>query len=175
MTYERAVVSFEEKEGRSGKIAICAVRHKWSKVYGDPVLDELQSIVYLPPTSTSTTVPSDPSNQELAREGDVHLTPVDLFRYSAVTFNSHRIHYDLRYATEVEGYPALVVHGPFLAMVLAGWAEQTREAKLSEFNFRNVNPLFLGQGFGYFMHGNNYEIRSARETCVKATASFREG
>ena len=66
-----------------------------------------------------------------------------LFRYSALTFNSHRIHYDRRYATEAEGYPGLVVHGPLLATLLVDlWRRQQPGATLSQFEFRALRPLF---------------------------------
>jgi 3-methylfumaryl-CoA hydratase len=66
-----------------------------------------------------------------------------LFRYSALTFNSHRIHYDRRYATEVEGYPGLVIHGPLLATLLVDlWRRQQSETALSGFEFRALRPLF---------------------------------
>ena len=94
--------------------------------------------------------------------------PVHLFRFSAVTFNSHRIHYDLPYARDVEGYPSLVVHGPFTAAKLAGLAE--RDGALSRFTFRAQSPLFQGQPIhlqrGTTDEGN--EVRAVR--CDGATA-----
>ena len=77
-------------------------------------------------------------------EGEIwEPTSTHLFRFSAVTFNGHRIHYDQPYATGVEGYPALVVHGPFIAAKLAGLAE--RRGPLAGFSFRAQAPIFLGQ------------------------------
>ena len=72
--------------------------------------------------------------------------PVDLFRFSAVTFNAHRIHYDEPYATAVEGYPGLVAHGPFTASMLCRLAARTAGGRrMTEFAFRAAAPLFAGQ------------------------------
>ena len=68
--------------------------------------------------------------------------PVLLFRYSALTFNGHRIHYDHPYATSVEGYPGLVVHGPLIATLLADLAATESGRPIAEFSFRAVSPLF---------------------------------
>ena len=77
---------------------------------------------------------------------------VGLFRYSALTFNGHRIHYDRRYATEVEGYPGLVVHGPLIAtLALELLRRNVPDAAVSEFSFRAARPLFDTAPF--FMSG----------------------
>ncbi|WP_346911008.1 hypothetical protein [uncultured Roseibium sp.] len=74
--------------------------------------------------------------------------PVLLFRYSALTSNGHRIHYDQPYATKEEGYPNLVVHGPLIATLLQGFAQRSRpEAPLKRFDFRGMAPLFVDRGF----------------------------
>ncbi len=65
-----------------------------------------------------------------------------MFRYSALTFNGHRIHYDRRYVTEVEGYPGLVVHGPLIATLLADLARRNDARPPTGFNFRASRPLF---------------------------------
>jgi 3-methylfumaryl-CoA hydratase len=70
-----------------------------------------------------------------------------LFRYSALTFNGHRIHYDRQYVTEVEGYPGLIVHGPLQATLLVEFAASIRSAGPKIFSFRALNPLFDGQEF----------------------------
>ncbi|MGX7953486.1 FAS1-like dehydratase domain-containing protein [Tsuneonella sp. HG249] len=84
---------------------------------------------------------------------------VNLFRFSAATFNSHRIHYDLPYATQSEGYPALVVHGPFTAAKLAGLA--MRAGPLAAFQFRALAPLFLGQPI-YLRDAGQGRVEAAR-------------
>ena len=75
-------------------------------------------------------------------EEEFNTDPVQLFRYSALTFNGHRIHYDREYATEVESYPGLVVHGPLLATMLSLFAEQQTGRKLRTFSFRAKRPIF---------------------------------
>lgn len=87
--------------------------------------------------------------------------PVNLFRFSAVTFNSHRIHYDQAYATDIEGYPALVVHGPFAAVKLAAFAE-TLGGRLAQFEFRAVAPLFVDQPVRFAAGEAPGEIRAVR-------------
>jgi 3-methylfumaryl-CoA hydratase len=73
---------------------------------------------------------------------DITANGVMLFRYSALIFVAHRIHYDRRYATEVEGYPGLVVHGPLIATLLADLLRRNSNAALKSFRFRAVSPLF---------------------------------
>jgi 3-methylfumaryl-CoA hydratase len=76
-----------------------------------------------------------------------HFTPnsTTLFRYSALTFNGHRIHYDVDYCREVEGYPALVIHGPLNATLLAGLAQRVSGLPLRRFEYRGLRPALLGQ------------------------------
>jgi 3-methylfumaryl-CoA hydratase len=81
-----------------------------------------------------------PSNALWRR--DVHADAVMLFRYSALIFVGHRIHYDRRYATKVEGYPGLVVHGPLIATLLADLLRRHSNVPLKSFRFRAVSPLF---------------------------------
>lgn len=97
-----------------------------------------------------------------------HPTAVNLFRFSAATFNSHRIHYDLPYAVEAEGYPALVVHGPFTAAKLAGFAAS--DGVLRRFKFRATSPIFLGQPV--WLQRSEGEVRATR--CDGATAMIAE-
>jgi len=130
------------KAGRSGDLILVQVEHRIAQAGADR-LTETQTIVYRDagaPTPPAIPVPLD------ADEGDAlwQPGPVDLFRFSAVTFNSHRIHYDLPYATGEEGYPGLVVHGPFTAVRLFGHARRKGSAPVS-FGFRAVAPLFCGQ------------------------------
>ncbi len=106
------------KEGRSGPLVFVKVRHETSNLLGVAIVDD-QELVYRASPSPGDPVPAPqaaPTDANWSRE----ITPdsVLLFRYSALTFNSHRIHFDWRYATEVEGYPGLVVHGPLIATLL---------------------------------------------------------
>ena len=99
---------------------------------------------------------------------------VNLFRFSAATFNGHRIHYDRPYATEMEGYPSLVIHGPFTAAKLAGLA--ARDGELASFAFRAQAPLFLGQPV-FLQRGDpphTYRaVRADGATAMIAEVSFK--
>ena len=97
---------------------------------------------------------------------------VDLFRYSAATYNSHRIHYDQRYVREEEGYPDLVVHGPFTAAKLSDLATRLAGAPLKAFSFRALAPLFVNQPVR-LRHGDEpnsvIAVRCDGQTAVTAT------
>jgi 3-methylfumaryl-CoA hydratase len=137
-TVERVsrIVDVKYKEGRSGPLVFVVVRHR----IGDAVTEE-QDIVYRGHGGT----PPEPvrAPARAAWERVIHADDVLLFRYSALTFNGHRIHYDRRYATEVEGYPGLVVHGPLLATLLLDLLRRNLpQANVTRFAFRAVSPLF---------------------------------
>lgn len=131
------------KSGRTGDLVFVELERALSQS-GRVCLIESQTIVYRGSMGVTTPVePSDP-----AAFDDPVWTPssVDLFRFSAVTFNAHRIHYDLPYATGEEGYPGLVVHGPLTASMLCRLCARTVYGRsLTEFAFRATAPLFVGQ------------------------------
>lgn len=131
------------KDGRSGLLCFVTVDHEIS-VSGETRISERQDIVYRPPSSGATPVTpaKNPETPTLVHMAEA--TPTLLFRYSALTFNSHRIHYDYPYATGVEGYPGLVVHGPLQATMLACLAADHRKATPHRFSFRGLSPLFAG-------------------------------
>jgi 3-methylfumaryl-CoA hydratase len=137
------VTDVRATEGRSGKLAFVTVRHE---IGGDngAVLIEEQDIVYreLAPAGSATR-PSRRAEHTPRWRRQVTPDPVMLFRYSALTFNGHRIHYDHPYVTQVEGYAGLVVHGPLIATLLLDLLERERpQAIVQEFSFRAVAPLF---------------------------------
>ncbi|CAB3743793.1 Mesaconyl-C(4)-CoA hydratase [Paraburkholderia sediminicola] len=142
------ILSINEKSGRSGKLVFVTVRHDITA--GDELaISEEQDIVYrdvaLPGVRPVDPTPS-PVNEDYSRE--LTADPVMLFRYSALTFNGHRIHYDQPYATNEEGYPGLVVHGPLIATLLLDLhARQFPDATLQTFNFRAVRPTFADVRF----------------------------
>ncbi len=133
------------KRGRSGDLVFVLVEHRFTDTAGELFVEE-QDIVYreprsLPPRAEPWRMPT-PLRAERCRLADEVL----LFRYSALTYNGHRIHYDLAYAREVEGYPGLVVHGPLLATLMLDLLRDTwPEARLRHFAFRAVSPLFAGR------------------------------
>lgn len=128
------IADVQLKEGRTGPLVFVLVRHEISNEQGVAIIEE-HDIVYRGPAPAS---PTTPAPVDAAWERTIHPGDVLLFRYSALTFNGHRIHYDRRYATEVEGYPGLVVHGPLIATLLAGLVEKP----MTRFAFRAVSPLF---------------------------------
>ena len=138
------------KRGKSGKLAFVKVEHRITRDDGSTCLSEYQDIVYRE-ASTSAQQPKPAAsgdNNDWDWEEKMVADPVFLFRYSAVTYNSHRIHYDLPYATEVEGYPGLVVHGPLLATLMTkSVGNRIRNAQLASFEFAGKTPVFGGSEF----------------------------
>jgi 3-methylfumaryl-CoA hydratase len=134
-----------EKTGRTGPLVFVTVRHEFTRD-GDarPAVVERHDIVYREaPRPEEPPSPPRPAPEASAWRIDWVPDDVLLFRYSALTFNGHRIHYDRRYATEVEGYPGLVVHGPLVATLLLDLVRTHRpEADIEAFEFRAVRPLF---------------------------------
>ena len=131
------------KEGRSGRLVFVLVRHEISDPDGLAITEE-HDIVYRDHPRPGDAVPSpQPAPSDAAWERIIHPDDVLLFRYSALTFNGHRIHYDRRYVTEVEGYPGLVVHGPLIATLLVDLVRvYLPAAVVTRFEFRAVSPIF---------------------------------
>jgi 3-methylfumaryl-CoA hydratase len=133
-------------EGRSGPLCFVEVEHSYSTQRG-LAIRERQDIVYRE-AQASGAVPAKVADDEAASGADlawrVEATPLLLFRYSALTFNSHRIHYDSPYATEIEGYPGLVVHGPLQSTLLLNLAAALRGEPPHRFRYRGLAPLFAG-------------------------------
>jgi 3-methylfumaryl-CoA hydratase len=136
------------KTGSTGRLGFVTVRHRYS-VAGHLVLNERQDIVYRePPSRAAATVPV-PSGvagpgPEMLRRWSVETDPTLLFRYSALTFNGHRIHYDHPYATAVEGYEGLVVHGPLQATLLLTIAAAELGRLPRRFAYRGLTALTCG-------------------------------
>jgi 3-methylfumaryl-CoA hydratase len=142
------ILSVDQKTGRSGKLVFVTVRHDIT-VNGELRISEEQDIVYrdapVPGARAVEPAPA-PIGEEFSR--DIIADPVMLFRYSALTFNGHRIHYDHPYATGEEGYPGLVVHGPLIATLLLDLFERKFPGvALSTFSFRAVRPTFANTRF----------------------------
>jgi 3-methylfumaryl-CoA hydratase len=137
------IADISAKQGRSGALVFVRVRHEISNERGVALTEE-QDIVYRdPPEPGARAEPPRPAPTGEQFGRTITPDPVLLFRYSALTFNGHRIHYDRSYATEVEGYPGLVVHGPLIATLLVDLLRRQRpDARLRAFEFRAVSPLF---------------------------------
>jgi 3-methylfumaryl-CoA hydratase len=139
VTRTSKIVDVRHKEGRTGPLVFVRVRHE----IGDALVEE-HEIAYRdkakPGEVAPPAVPAPPQSQW---ERGLKPDDVLLFRYSALTFNGHRIHYDRRYTTEVEGYPGLVVHGPLIATLLADLLQRSLpEATVTSLHFRAMSPLF---------------------------------
>lgn len=140
------IASVTEKTGRSGHLVFVTVVHELRNAQGVALTEE-HDIVYRDAPQPGDTPPVPmlaPEHATWQRE----LVPDDvlLFRYSALTFNGHRIHYDRRYVTEVEGYPGLVVHGPLIATLLVDLVRRERpDATLRRFEFKAIRPTFDGR------------------------------
>ena len=150
---QSTITDVVRKTGRTGELCFVTVRHEF---FGESMLKmtEEHDIVYRQEHDRNAPAPAIPTAPEKS-DARRQITPTNvmLFRYSALTFNSHRIHYDVEYCREVEGFPGLVVHGPLTATFLAGMAsEHCGDATLNEFamdkfEYRAVSPLFGNQPF----------------------------
>lgn len=141
------VKDITEKEGRSGKLLFVNVEHKTISG-GMDCVKERQTIVYREASNETPDLPEAADHDLSQWEVVESFTPTTalLFRYSALTFNSHRIHYDLPYAQDQERYPALVVHGPLMASLLLRFVTPLTQGKgLKGFKFRGLAPAFCNQ------------------------------
>ena len=137
------VRSVESKEGRTGPLVFVTVDHELSQE-GEACVHEVQNLVYREaPLAAAPLPPGEPAQQQAQWCRTVTPDPVMLFRFSALTYNGHRIHYDRDYAIQQEFYPALVVHGPLLATLLLDLLTSERpDATIKEFHFRALRPAF---------------------------------
>ena len=132
-----------ERKGRSGTLVFVTVRHEIAGPRGLALTEEHDIVYRDAPRMGDAPPPAQaaPADEGFSRE--IVPDPVLLFRYSALTFNGHRIHYDRSYVTEVEGYPGLVVHGPLIATLLMQLARRERPGLVARrFEFKAVHPVF---------------------------------
>jgi 3-methylfumaryl-CoA hydratase len=180
-TRQSRILKIETKVGKRGSLSFVTVQHTIT-CDGTVCISEEQDIVYREATPAGVTTAAAPQRHEdvaqWSRNFETDTTL--LFRYSALTFNGHRIHYDHAYARDEEGYPDLVVHGPLTATVLQQFAlEQGHGRPLARFDFRGVTPLFVGRAcqlegrkaedgtLAVWARGPNGEL------AMSATAAFR--
>lgn len=174
--------SITPKQGRSGPLYFVTVSHEISGPDGVAIHEE-QTIVYrdmAPPGTASETAPDvDKTFPEAEAAYRFEPDPILLFRFSSITGNSHRIHYDRSYAMETEGYPGLVVHGPLQAMLLLDCLRRYLDDPLSnlrEYSFQSRSPLFDTAGFNAVIDARNGDTftlstcDAAGNTCTTAEA-----
>jgi len=160
------IAGITHKTGRSGDLILVEVEHEIAQ-YGQRRVHERQTIVY---RDAGAPVPPVIPAEQVQAQGAITWLPgtVDLFRFSAVTFNSHRIHYDAPYATGEEGYPGLVVHGPFTAAKLFHLAAS--RGAIHQFSFRALAPLFVDQPVA-LVRGEEDSVAAMRCDGVTAMAA----
>lgn len=172
------IESVELKEGSTGTLVFVNVRHDISQG-GQLCISQVQNIVYREqPTEAAALPPGKPASETSDAKNTITPDPVLLFRYSALTFNGHRIHYDRPYAVDEELYPALVVHGPLLVTLLLELQRQHFADKpLKSFKFRAIRPTFDTASFTVAgqQEGDALSLWSADQdgfTCMTVKASF---
>lgn len=168
------VASITPKTGSTGALVFVAVDHRIT-AQDEMRVVERQTIVYREPGGNASADASEPT--PAAFERVVTPDPVMLFRYSALTFNAHRIHYDRSYARDVEGYPDLVVHGPLTASLLIDLCARTfGPNRLKTFAFRGVGPAYVGQALRLCGNrtdtGLTLEATADGHVAVRATATL---
>ena len=137
------IASVSHKAGRTGELVFVLVRHEVRNACGLALTEEHDIVYRAAPAPGESGPPPTKAPKDAAFSREIVPDDVLLFRYSALTFNGHRIHYDRRYVTEVEGYPGLIVHGPLIATLLVDLLRREKpDATLSRFEFRAVRPIF---------------------------------
>lgn len=151
LTRVTTIAAIRAKRGASGDLLFVTLQHE---IAADsiPAIREEQDLVYRAPATAASPPPAEPAPASVLEPADVArrmvADPVLLFRYSALTFNAHRIHYDRDYARDVEGYPGLVVHGPLIATLLIDHARREMPGLTpTRFSFRAEAPLLDGIPF----------------------------
>jgi 3-methylfumaryl-CoA hydratase len=143
VTKTSTITAITEKAGRSGTLVFVTVRHELDGGDGLAVSEE-QDLVYREPAAGRLPAPVPAPAPASSWLETVDPDPVLLFRYSALTMNGHRIHYDRPYAMDEEAYPALVIHGPLQATLLMRLATRNLDAPVTGFDFRGQQPAFDG-------------------------------
>jgi len=138
-----SILKVDHKLGRSGDLVFVTVLHELKSLADELLIREEHDIVY---KEAARPTPL-PAAEALSAPFRKAFTPTSttLFRYSALTFNGHRIHYDLDYCRNVEGYANLVIHGPLNATMLANFAEEASGRRVREFRYRGLSPALLGE------------------------------
>ena len=184
VTRTSTIAAIEEKQGSSGALAFVTLDHALS-ADGVPVVREKQTLVYREPASGGAAAAPPPERADdgvlrpltlYAHQRTIVPDAALLFRFSALTFNTHRIHYDAPYAIAVEGYRGIVVHGPLTATLLLNWAGGLY-GTIRRFTFRAVSPAIAGEPLTLAAREEGGRIILAAHgpdgrECVKASAAI---
>ncbi len=143
-----SILKVDHKIGKSGELVFVTVLHELQSPHGEPLIREEHDIVYKGASRAAGQAPKIDERPDAPHARSFMPTSTTLFRYSALTFNGHRIHYDLDYCRQVEGYDNLVIHGPLNATMLANYAEEIGGRPLRQFDYRGLAPALLGETIG---------------------------
>ena len=172
ITRNSRIIDIKHKQGRTGELVFVLVRHEISNPQGLALTEE-HDIVF---RDISRSVAPPPAPTDAMWQRVIHPDDVLLFRYSALTFNAHRIHYDRRYTTEVEGYPGLVVHGPLIATLLLDLHRRSQpQAPVNRFEFRAVSPLYDTAPFTVCGNPNHLWAQNASGALAMQAQINRDG
>jgi 3-methylfumaryl-CoA hydratase len=173
-TRRTSVLSVQDKRGRSGPLTFVVVGHQILQ-RGRVVVDEQQDIVYRAATSSGlpTAAPAEsPVVPAADGEWTIEVSPTLLFRFSALTYNAHRIHYDRDYARDAEGYPGLLTHGPLQALAMAEAGRAAGCGGDQDFQYRLLSPLFDHQGMVISAAGDqDATVTAVRDRYGRQTAA----
>ncbi|MCB2011999.1 MAG: MaoC family dehydratase N-terminal domain-containing protein [Geminicoccaceae bacterium] len=172
------ILKVAPKTGRTGPLCFVTVEHRYTRS-DQTIWREEHDIVYRedPSSDQPKAKPVAPPETITDRE-TINPSIVMLFRYSALTFNGHRIHYDREYARNVEGYPDLVFHGPLTATFLAEFTKRKSAGRMATFSYRAMSPLFDTRPFNIFLgrgdgHTTAWACTPEGHLAMQAEATFR--
>lgn len=172
ITRTASLADIRVRQGSSGQLCLVSIDHAIADEHGLAIA-ERQELVF----RAASPVPVPPAGpaRPLAADWQVEGTPLLLFRFSAFTFNGHRIHYDLSHCAE-EGYPGLLVHGPMQAALMLNLAASRLGAVPDQFGYRCLAPLYGGSSFGVAWDGEARSVRIIRsDGVITAEGTVRPG
>lgn len=176
---ESEVLSVEAKSGKSGNLVFVTVRHTVTSGSTTAIVEE-HDIVYRDAAKKGEAPPpGKPAPQQAAWRREIETNEAVLFRYSALIFNAHRIHYDIDYCREVEGYPGLIVHGPLQTTLLLDLCRRSDPRPVRTLDYRATHPVFHQEKFSVngqpAADGNSVELWTANAAgcyAMRGTATF---